>query len=261
MEIRVLGCYGNQLPGAKTTSLIINKTIALDAGAITSSLSLDEQLLIDDILLTHSHIDHIKDLGFLGDNIIGRKKTPVNIIAHKKTIDTLRKHFFNNELWPDFTVIPTPDAPVFKYVEIEAEEKFELDGLEIFPVQVPHPVYTLSYFLRDHKNSVLHVSDTGETEKIWEYASKEKHLKAIFLETSFLDEMEALAKASKHLTPANIETELKKIDLSQLKTPIDVYIYHLKPIYKEKLIREILKIKVNGFNIKLMEQGAIIKYV
>ena len=259
MEIRILGCYGNQLPGYKTTAFIINKAIALDAGSLTSSLELHEQLMLDAILLTHSHLDHIKDLGFLGDNIIGRKGSPVSIIGGKRTLTALADHYFNNSLWPDFTRIPTEDNPVYVYREIENKKEFELFGLTFLPVQVPHPVYTLSYFIRDHKSTILHVSDTGETEEVWTLADEEPNLKAIFLETSFPNEMKGLAQASRHLTPEMMGEELKK--MKRRKRKVDVYIYHMKPIYEKKLREEISRIEVEGFEIKVMQQGDVIRYV
>ncbi len=259
MEIRVLGCYGNQLQEHRTTSFIINKTIALDAGAITTALTFDEQLMIDNVLITHSHVDHIKDLAFLGDNIIARKQFPVNIIGEKHTLKAIADHYFNNVIWPDFTSIPSSETPVFAFKEIEKETEFSINGLRFFGVQTPHPVHTLGYFIRDNKNSVLHVSDTGMTEKIWEYAGKETNLRAIFLEASFPNDMAGLAKASGHLTPEQIVGELSKI--APHDHFIDVYVYHLKPLYKDKLIREINQITVPGFSIKLMEQDSIISYV
>ncbi len=258
MEIRILGCFGNQLPGYKTTSMVVNKTIALDAGAVTSSLSLEEQLMLDAVVLTHSHADHIKDIAFLGDNIIGRKQNPVDIYGESRTLKTIDRHYFNNEIWPDFTKLPTEDNPVFAYKTVKIEEQFELNGLEFFPVQVPHPVVTLSYFIRDHKTTVLHVSDTGDTNKIWEYADQEDNLKAVFLETSFPNEMEALAQSSKHLTPETMAEQLKK--MKKRDYDIDVYVYHLKPLYETKLIEEIKRLEVPGFRIKIMEQGSVIKY-
>ncbi|HDS02960.1 MAG TPA: 3',5'-cyclic-nucleotide phosphodiesterase [Firmicutes bacterium] len=259
MEIRILGCYGNQLPGYKTTGFVINKAIALDAGSLTSSLELDEQLMLDAVLLTHSHIDHIKDLGFLGDNIIGRKRNPVSLFGGKKTLHAIADHYFNNSLWPDFTQIPTKENPVYVYREIENKKEFDLFGLTVLPVQVPHPVFTFSYFIRDHKSTVLHVSDTGETEEVWALADQEPHLKAIFLETSFPNEMKGLAQASKHLTPEMMGEELKK--LKKRKNLVDVYIYHLKPLYIDKLKEELAKVEVEGFRIRLMEQDSVIRYV
>ena len=259
MEIRILGCYGNQLPGHNTTSMVINKAIALDAGAITSSLTLEEQLMLDAVVLTHSHADHIKDIAFMGDNIIGRKKNPVEIIGEKRTLNSIRRHYFNNEIWPDFTRIPDEKKPVFSYREIPAEEMFGLNGLEFLPVQVPHPVFTFSYFIRDHKTTVLHVSDTGDTDKIWQFADLEPNLKAVFLEASFPNEMEGLAQASKHLTPESMAEQLKKMRKRDYE--IDVYVYHLKPLYESKLREEIARIEVDGYNIRVLEQGEVIKYV
>src|SRR6056297_847725 len=113
MKIKVLGCYGNNLQKNHTTSLLINKTIAIDAGALTSSLSLKEQIVIDHILITHSHLDHIHELAFLGDNIINRKDDPIKIIGEKRTLNALSNHYFNGIIWPDFTQITQQGKSVF----------------------------------------------------------------------------------------------------------------------------------------------------
>ena len=53
----------------------------LDAGTITAALSIEAQSKITDIFISHTHLDHIKSVLFLADNIIGRIKKPVNIRA------------------------------------------------------------------------------------------------------------------------------------------------------------------------------------
>ncbi len=258
MEIRVLGCYGNQMLQYRTTCLIVNKTIAIDAGALTAGLSFEEQLMLDHIVITHSHLDHIKDLAFLGDTVIARKENPIVIHGETHTIRAITEHYFNNIIWPDFTSIPTTDKPVFGLDVIEKEKEFDINGIRFFGVQTPHPVHTLGYFIRDNKNTVLHVSDTGITDRIWEFAAKEVNLRAIFIEASFPNDMHGLAKASGHLTPDLIAGELEKV--GKREKNIDVYVYHLKPLYKEKLIREINQIKAEGFTIRIMEQDSIISY-
>ena len=259
MKIKVLGCYGNNLQKNHTTSLLINKTIAIDAGALTSSLSLKEQIVIDHILITHSHLDHIHELAFLGDNIINRKDEPIKIISEKRTLDALSNHYFNGTIWPDFTKIPSKENPVFEYQEISPNEEFKINGLEFKALRSSHTVPSLSFVIRDYKNSVVHVTDTGNSDDIWNEINKEENLKSIFLETSFPNEMKELAKASKHLTPYGMMEELKKINKKEMD--IDVYIYHLKPIYLTKLTHQIEKLKMKGFNIKLMKQDEIISYV
>jgi hypothetical protein len=42
MEIKILGCYGGNAPGYYLTSFLINNKILVDAGAVTSSLTIKE---------------------------------------------------------------------------------------------------------------------------------------------------------------------------------------------------------------------------
>jgi ribonuclease BN (tRNA processing enzyme) len=116
MRIRVLGCHGGETPKHRTTSFLIDERITIDAGAVCRSLTLDEQVKIDHMLISHSHMDHVKDLALLADQIIGRRKAPVMLHCGPETAETLRSSYFNNFLWPDFTRIPTPDSPVMKIV-------------------------------------------------------------------------------------------------------------------------------------------------
>ncbi len=76
MEIRVLGCHGSQLPGYGLTGFLIDATTLLDAGAVTSVLTLEEQIRVDHILITHAHLDHIRELSSLADNICYVKEGP-----------------------------------------------------------------------------------------------------------------------------------------------------------------------------------------
>ncbi|UCH43884.1 MAG: MBL fold metallo-hydrolase [Dehalococcoidales bacterium] len=48
---------------------MVDNILALDAGAITSSLSLADQQKIQAILLTHQHYDHIRDIPTVAMNL------------------------------------------------------------------------------------------------------------------------------------------------------------------------------------------------
>ena len=112
MNIRVLGCHGSQLPNYNTTSFLIGRNVLVDAGSVTTVLSLPEQLNIDYIFVTHSHLDHVRDLAFLADNVWSlRRGKPLTIISTKGIIETIHRHIFNNVIWPDFTRLPSPQAP------------------------------------------------------------------------------------------------------------------------------------------------------
>lgn len=128
MRVRVLGCHGGETPRHRTTCFSIDDRITIDAGAVCRSLTLDEQVKIDHMLISHSHMDHVKDLALLADQVIGRRTDPVHLHCGPETAETLRTSYFNNYLWPDFTKIPTPEAPVMKLNIREAQSPFFIAG-------------------------------------------------------------------------------------------------------------------------------------
>lgn len=126
MRVRVLGCHGGETPRHRTTCLLIDERITIDAGAVCRSLNLDEQVKIDHMLISHSHMDHVKDLALMADQIIGRRKGAVHLHCGPETAETLQTSYFNNYLWPDFTRIPTPDNPVMRLHIREPFETFRI---------------------------------------------------------------------------------------------------------------------------------------
>ena len=93
MQIRVLGCHGSQTPGCNTTSFLLNGNTLVDAGTITSLLTIEEQLKINHVLITHAHLDHVRDIMFLADNICYLQKErplllslPRPLLIHLKPI-------------------------------------------------------------------------------------------------------------------------------------------------------------------------------
>src|SRR5512133_3682932 len=125
MKMRVLGCSGGELPRHRTTCFLVDGKLAIDAGALTASLSLGELLEVDDILLTHSHLDHVKDVPLLSDLLVGRREKSVRVHASTACARTLRESVFNDELWPDFTRIPDRRTPVLDIVPFEAGRPFK----------------------------------------------------------------------------------------------------------------------------------------
>lgn len=249
MKIKILGCYGAEFPGFKTMSFLINDSVLLDAGSVTSSLSIEEQERISDILITHSHLDHIKDILFLADNLTGRVKSPINMITTAEISGVIQKNFLNNTIWPDFTLIPTITDPVVKFKLISPEERFKIDNLSVMAVAVNHTVDGVGFFISDDNGTILHTGDTGSTNRVWDIANNTRDLKAVFVETSFPNSMARLAEISKHLTPNMLKDELNKFKRSD----VPVYVVHMKPQYLDVLKNELGEI---GFaNLRILEQG------
>jgi len=254
MQIKILGCYGAEMPGYKTSCFMINDTTLIDAGAITSVLTPDEQRGIRDILVTHSHLDHIKDIPLLADNIIGTNPGRINIISSGEIISILKEHLFNNRIWPDFSVIPTAEEPVITFREIEVGKAFQVGDINITAVEVTHVVPTLAYILSKNGSSVAILGDTRDTDHIWQVLNKIDNLKGVFIETSFPNNMAELARISGHLTPEMLALEIEKLDN---KTDTQFYVYHMKPNFLETLNDEINALHKSNVSILDLNQTYI----
>src|ERR671934_2677779 len=123
MKIKVLGCHGGELPRHRTTCFLIDEKLAIDGGAITAALELEDIVRIDDIFLTHSHFDHVKDVPLMTDVLVGKRETPVIVHGPAETMKAMDRDVFNNRVWPDFRVIPSAQDPVVALHEIPVREE------------------------------------------------------------------------------------------------------------------------------------------
>src|SRR5437667_5099129 len=109
MKIQVLGAFGSEGLGQRPSALLVNDRILVDAGTVPGALTVDEQLDIEHAVLSHPHLDHVAGLAFLTDTLAGAGvRRPVTAASVPPVIDALRRHAFNNVLWPDFSAIPSP---------------------------------------------------------------------------------------------------------------------------------------------------------
>jgi len=232
LRIKVLGCYGGQLLGFHLTSFLVNDSILLDAGSPTEGLDLEAQFGIRHIFLSHTHLDHIKDIAFLADNRslkrLGGAKENRQIVVHslKENLDVLREHFLNNQVWPDFTKIPNADDPILAFEEIIPEEPVEADGVTVTAISVNHPVPCTAFLLDQNDQQFIYTADTGHTDRIWEVANAQPNLKGIIMDCSFPNKHQYLADISGHLTPNGMAKELAKFNKLG---DVPVYLYHMKP--------------------------------
>jgi ribonuclease BN (tRNA processing enzyme) len=254
MKIRVLGCHGSQLPNYNTTSFLLGQNVLVDAGTVTTVLSLKEQLKIDYILITHAHLDHVRDIMFLADNMCyqGREK-PLVIISTKGIIEAIHRHLFNDVIWPDFSKIPSAKKPLIKFQIIKPGKKQTIGDFQIKAINVHHTVETVGYAIENQNKTVIFLGDTGPTEDAWQMAKKIKGLKAVFIETSLPDSMKDVANITGHLTPFSLQGELKKLEG---KKPA-IYLHHMKPSYGAAIRKEVAEIKDR--KIHIIENGQIIR--
>jgi cAMP phosphodiesterase len=253
MKLKVLGCYGGNIPGHGMTAFLVNDTLAVDAGWVSGALSLKEQVRVKDILISHSHLDHTCTLPFLIDNNFSAPGFALRIYAIPEVIASMRNHLFNNHTWPDFTCLPNDLTPVLKLVEVRPEHAFVINGLSIRAVHVSHIVPTTGFILEDKQGAIAFSSDTGPTDRFWEVVNGTKRLKAVITETSFPNELQDLANISGHLTPATLRHELEK-----LEPDVPVYLYGGKPKHLDTIRRQVKALKRK--RLQLLVQGKTYKF-
>ncbi len=253
MKVKILGCSGSETIGHNPPGFLVNDVMMLDAGTITGALSIEAQSKITDILISHTHLDHIKSLLFLADNVIGRIKKPVNIRAIPEVIDAIRKHLMNNIIWPDFTKIPmvkNPKRAVLTYAPMPVNEPVTIAGMKVKAIPMNHPVPAVGFLVSDARSAILYTADTGSNESIWREASRAKNLKAIIVDTSFPDEFEKLASDSGHFTPIQLHRDLEKAGMN---SHVPIYVYHMKPAYQTSVLRNLRSL--GRKNVKILQEG------
>jgi 3',5'-cyclic-nucleotide phosphodiesterase len=248
MDLKILGCHGGETPKHRTSSFLLDDRLALDAGALTSMLSLEEQRRISTVLVSHPHMDHVRDLATIADNRCQQGGPPLEIVGIADTVRTLKKHFFNDRLWPDFSKIDTPMGPTIRYRVLRPERTEEVAGYRVTPVLVDHTIDTAGFVIDDGRSSIAYSGDTGPTERLWRLLGAQANLSAVLLEVSFPDAQAELARISGHLTPSMVEGELQK-----LGKPADlpVLLYHIKPVFERIVHRELARIR--GRNLRILE--------
>ncbi|MBA4371505.1 MAG: MBL fold metallo-hydrolase [Thermodesulfovibrio sp.] len=248
MIVKVLGSSGAEFPGFNPPAFLIDGTLLLDAGTIGAKLSAREQSAIKHILITHSHLDHIKGIPFLADNIIiTRASHSVTLYGVRETLDSLKKNLLNDKIWPDFTKISASIDPVLKLRPITPSKMFRVGDYAIRGYRVNHTVPAVGYIVRDSKGkTLLYTGDTGPTEEIWKARGR---LDAIIIEVSFPDAMEELARKTGHMTPAMLVAELTKLKGFSGR----VFITHPKPQYIKQIRKEIARLGMQ--QIELLQDG------
>lgn len=253
MKIEVIGGYGGESLGCRMTCLLINDTIALDAGSLSQALPIERQAEVNWILLSHSHMDHTSSIPFFIENVFNRRQSTIDIYTSPATIYAIRKYLFNDATWPDFTRLPNHLLPAVRFHELQDEIPLELDGVRFTPIRVDHPVPTHGFLIEQDGKVVLWSSDTGPTQRLWEIANNTRNLQAICVDTSFDNALQGIADVSLHLTPRTLERELDK-----LEKKVPILLHHLKPPCVDKIRSEVRQLR--NPDVDFLEQGKVYQF-
>lgn len=240
MRLTVFGCHGGETPRHRTSAFVLDGKLAIDAGALTSGMELPGQRALEAVLVSHAHLDHIRDLATVADNRAQYQCKPLVVAGTRVTIDILKRHFFNGLLWPDFSAIPNQKSPTIQYLVLPPEKRTKVAGYDVRAIMVTHTIETCAFVVEKGGHAVAYSGDTGPTDRLWEVLNSEKKLRALLMEVSFPNAEQKLAELSGHHTPQTLGPDLMKLE--KIKD-IQTLIYHIKPVFQKVVERELAKIK------------------
>ncbi len=224
-------------------TVVVDGVLALDAGALGIWGNLAAQAKIRNIVLTHSHTDHVATLPVFLENVYGLGP-PVTVHGLPETLDSVRRDIFNDRLFPDLLTREPESGQFVKFDPLSPGNSRKLGCHTVSLIPVCHPVPTAAVHIDSGRDSVLYITDTAPTDAVWEYAGKLRNLRAVFLEVTFPDNLGWLAELSGHLTPSQFAAELRKV-----QTGVDVFAIHLKPRYHDAVLRDLAALKLGGVEV------------
>ena len=253
MQIRILGCSGGIGGGTRTTAMLIDDDILLDAGTGIGDLSLDELRKIRHVFLTHAHLDHIAGLPMLIDaNFTESLEEPLTVHARSETIKALSDHIFNWVIWPDFNQLPSPEKAVLRYATCSPGDVVQVGCRHFRAVDVSHTVPALGYTVQNSGGVFAVSGDTRTNETLWPVLNACDDLRALVIEVSFPDEYRELAEVSGHYCPSTLAR-----DVGKLKQQPDIWLTGMKPGEEGAIFRQVRKFLPDR-NVSMLTLGTTI---
>lgn len=249
MKLTILGCSGGIGSGRHTTCFKIDDDILIDAGTGITTLSLDELLAIDHVVLTHAHLDHVLGLPLLLDAVGEMRTTPVIVHALPEVLEVLAKHMFNWHVWPDFREIPSAELPWLQFEPLQMSKKLALGARTFTPLPVNHVVPACAFQISGAGGSLVFSGDTTSSEAFAEALNAIPDLRHLIIETSFENALADIALASKHHWPDSLAAQLH-----ELRVRPQVWITHLKP-GNEAAIMDELRAAAPDWPLTALQQG------
>jgi 3',5'-cyclic-nucleotide phosphodiesterase len=253
--------------------------------ATASSLSVEGQVLTQHIkayLLSHAHLDHLAGLVLNSPEDVAK-----HILALPSTIDHLRDHVFNEQIWPNFGD-EGAGRPLKKYhfVRLHPGHEQAIAGtpLTVTPFVLCHAGAPSTAFLLQAKGAyALYMGDTGPDEaeqcdnlyQVWQAITpliRQGSLRGLFLEISYPNGRN-VTQLYGHLTPLWLMKELHR--LAALVNPqqptsalsgITVIVSHIKPTLqrvqseREQIIQQVAELNDLGIRFLFPEQGDRIEF-
>jgi len=239
VEIQILGAHQLELKGARLTSLLIDGTLVVDAGGLTSALSLPEQKKITTVLLTHHHFDHTRDLVTLAANAGYYWQGQLEVYALRYTLDIVTNCLLDGKMYANFLEYPSKEKPTLILEAIEPYSRKTIAGYDVLAVSVKHSVPTVGYQITSSDGKSLFY--TGDTtvgiSDCWQHIFPQLLIAEVAGPNKYGDWF----KKAGHLCAGFLKEEL--IQFRQLKGYLPrVIIIHIGNLFEQEIKEEVAQV-------------------
>ena len=233
MRIKFLGAHHNETSTSKCTCILIDGKLAIDAGSLTYALSMEEQLKIKTLLLTHQHYDHVRDAPSLAVAFF-RSRNTLNIYATKYTCDVVSGHLFDGSLYPKYTELPK-GSPAVKFNALDIGVLKEIDENIVLPLEVKHVFPTVGYQITSMEGkTIFYTGDSGPgLDSVWQKVNPQ----LLIADVTYNNHQEERAVAAGHLTPNLLKQELLSFRKIREYFP-RIILTHLSPEHEKEIAIE-----------------------
>ena len=239
MRVEILGCSGG-IGGTsrRTTSLLLDDDILIDAGTGVTDLPLPALKTVDHVFITHSHLDHITCLPFIVDSVGEMRNTPLTMHATQETLEVIHRHIFNDEIWPDFTVIPSPENPYLCFNTLEVGRSVVIKHRSITALPANHTVPAVGYQIDNLDNGATMVfsGDTTTCPPLWDIINNIPDLRYLLVENTYPNSQREMAIHTKHFYSSLLLAEMKRLRVNP-----EILITNAKPVWFNQIEKELLQ--------------------
>ena len=218
--------------------MLIDEVLAIDAGGLTSALSLSQQEKIKSVLLTHHHFDHTRDLVPLGANA-SYWQGQIEVYALQQTFDVLIPCLLDGRMYVDFREYPSKEKKSLLFRTIEPYKEITTGGYKALALPVRHSAPTVGYQITSPDGKSLFY--TGDTSigifDCWQHISPQ----LLITEVSGPNKFKGRLKDVGHLSAQLLKEEL--IQFRQLKSYLPrVIVIHIGNPYEQQIKEEVAQV-------------------
>ncbi len=239
MKIQILGAHLAEVKKARLTSLLVDGALVVDAGGLTSALSLPQQKKIETVLLTHHHFDHTRDLVTLAANAGYYWRRQLVVYAPRYTLDIVTSYLLDGKLYTNFLEYPSKEKPTLILEAIEPYSRRTIAGYDVLAVPVKHSVPTVGYQITSSDGKSLFY--TGDTtvgiSDCWQHISPQLLITEVAGPNKYGDWL----KKAGHLCAEFLKEEL--IQFRRLKSYLPrVIVIHIGNPYEQEIKEEVAQV-------------------